>query len=72
MNQKEQVLQYIRDFGSITPAEAFNDLGVYRLAAVIFKLRMDGYKIMTIKEGKRNRYGKMKYYARYKMMGATK
>lgn len=30
MGQCEQVLQYIKDFGSINPAQAFLDLGCYR------------------------------------------
>lgn len=33
-SQKQMVLDYIREFGSITPLDAFKDLGVTRLAAV--------------------------------------
>lgn len=40
MSQKEMVLDYIREFGSITPLDAFGDLGVTRLAAVIFELNL--------------------------------
>lgn len=41
-NQKQMVLDYIREFGSITPVDAFKDLGVTRLAAVVFALREMG------------------------------
>lgn len=33
VSQKKMVLDYIREFGSITPPDAFKDLGVTRLAA---------------------------------------
>ena len=65
MTQKEMVLQYIADFGSITPMEAFSDLGVTKLATRISEMRKDGmqFKIQAVK-GK-NRYGKPIRYARY-------
>lgn len=66
MNQKDLVLKYMQDFGSITPQEAVFDLGVYRLSAVIFDLRDAGYKIETETEYAKNRYGKPTHYARYK------
>ena len=63
--QRELILQYIKDFGSITPMEAFSDLGVTKLATRISEMRKDGmtFKIETVK-GK-NRYGKSTRYARY-------
>ena len=36
VTQKEMVLQYMQDFGSITPVQAFQDLGIMRLGARIF------------------------------------
>lgn len=44
-SQKRMVLDYIREFGSITPVDAFRDLGITRLAAVVFALRDDGHDI---------------------------
>lgn len=38
-SQREKVLQYMRDFGSIYPQQAFFDLGVMRLAARISDLK---------------------------------
>jgi len=66
MTQPEMVRQYIEDFGSITPKEAFVDLGVYRLSACIFNLRKSGIPISTEMEESTNRYGKTSRYARYK------
>ena len=64
---KERVLKYMLDFGSITHADAFNDLGVARLAAVICDLRKDGYRIVTNNEQSKNRYGDKVTYARYSL-----
>jgi hypothetical protein len=64
---KERVLKYMLDFGSITYKEAFSDLGVARLAAVICDLRKDGYRIITKPEQSLNRYGDKVAYARYSL-----
>ena len=63
--QRDLILQYIKDFGSITPMEAYSDLGVTKLATRISEMRKDGmtFKIETVK-GK-NRYGKSTRYAKY-------
>ena len=62
---KERVLKYMLDFGSITHNDAYVDLGVARLAAVICNLRKDGYQIKTVDEHGTNRYGDKVTYARY-------
>ena len=62
---KERVLKYMLDFGSITYLDAVADLGVARLADVIFRLRKDGYQIITNDEHGKNRYGEKVTYARY-------
>ena len=65
--QTERVLQYIKDFGSINPLEALNDLGIMRLASRICDLRTEGYEITKeMKKGK-NRYGETVYFAEYKL-----
>lgn len=68
MTQKEAIIQYISDFGSITPMDAFGDLGITKLATRISEMRADGmeFKIEIIK-GK-NRYGKPTRFARYSFM----
>ena len=63
-HQCQQVLNYIGQFGSITPLEAFEDLGIYRLSARIKDLRDLGYPIVTTREHYFNN-GIYKQYARY-------
>lgn len=66
VTQKDRVLEYMQDFGSISPKEAFEDLGVYRLSAIIYDLKYkDGYDIKTEIERGKNRYGDSTCYARY-------
>lgn len=65
MAHKDRVLQYIRDYGSISSMEAFRDLGVTRLSAVIFNLRADGFDIDAKREKTVNRYGEKVSFARY-------
>ena len=65
VSQKKMVLDYISEFGSITPLDTFKDLGVTRLAAVIFELKEDGHDIHTERERGKNRYGQTVRYVRY-------
>ena len=43
--QKEQVLNYLKDFGSITDTEARNMLCISRLSGRICELRKEGHDI---------------------------
>ena len=65
MNQYKAVLYWLRNFGGITPAEAYAELGIMRLAAIICKMRKDGYKIRTERISIVNRIGKRVSFARY-------
>lgn len=47
MSQKEQILDYLLDGNDITHLDALDLFGSFRLAAVIFKLRKEGYPIVT-------------------------
>lgn len=66
-SQCKQILQYMEDFGSITPLDAMTDLGVMRLAARISDLRRAGYRISRKTETAKNRYGRAVRYARYRL-----
>lgn len=68
MTQNERVYNYIKDFGSITQAQAFNDLGVYRLASRISDLKRMGVPIKTVRKQGMNRYGDTVYFAEYSMI----
>lgn len=65
--QCEDVLKYMRDFGSITSLQAMADLGVHRLAARISDLRESGYVISSRRVTAKNRYGKPVSFAEYRL-----
>ena len=68
MTQKEQILQYIKDFGSITPMDAFYDLGITKLATRISEMRnKDGIEFNIEIVRYRNKYNKPSHYARYSL-----
>lgn len=69
--QTDRVLDYIREFGSITQLEALRDLGVFRLASRISDLKRDGYIINSKMEAVTNRYGEKCYIKRYTVEGET-
>lgn len=65
--QAERVLDYIREFGSITQLEALRDLGVMRLASRVSELKKNGYKIVGEKVSVANRWGEKCYIKRYSL-----
>ena len=67
MTQCEQIIDYLNQFGSITPMQAFADLGITKLATRVSEMRKDGreFKIETVKST--NRFGKTVRYAKYSL-----
>ena len=65
MTQYKRIANYIDVFGSITPMEAFADLGITKLATRISEMRKDGMEFRIVLEGGKNRFGDKTYYARY-------
>lgn len=65
MTQCEQVLEYMKDFGSISPLEAMQDIGCMRLAARIADLREQGHPIGRRMKTSKNRYGRDVSFAEY-------
>ena len=67
MSDKARILKHLQECGSITPMEAIEQYGCYRLGARVFDLRRDGFAInTTIVEGT-DRNGEPMKYARYTM-----
>ena len=68
VTQQQLILNYIEDFGSITPMEAFADLGITKLATRISEMRKTGmrFKIESVKS--KNRYGKTVRFAKYSFL----
>ena len=65
--QNEQILDYLKSGKSITPLEALEKFGCFRLSARIFNLREDGYNIIT-----KNITNDGKTFAEYHLLGKYK
>ena len=69
MTQCERVLRHMRDYGSITSAEAITEYGIYRLASRISDLKKQGVPIKKEMVSGMNRYGEPTSFARYSLGG---
>lgn len=65
ITQRDRVINYIREFGSISSWEAYKDLGVTQLATRIKELKEQGYEFKTEWESSTNRFGERTDYKRY-------
>ena len=59
-----KVLKYLKEYGSITPMEALKYCGSFRLSAVIYNLKKEGYKFNTERVRVKTRDG-FYYVAKY-------
>ncbi len=69
--QRDRVLQYIRDFGSINSYQAYADLGITQLATRIYELKKRGYEFDKERVKTRNRYGDKTHYDKYRLIGGN-
>lgn len=69
LTQNQRVIAYIEEFGSITSKEAFDMMGVTRLASRIHDLSEMGYVFRKQTESAENRYGDKTKFIRYSLMG---
>lgn len=67
ITQCERIIDYIKQFGSISTLEAFNDLGVARLASRIHDLKAQGYEFKSEIRTRRNRYGETTHFKVYSL-----
>lgn len=65
--QCDRVLDYMKQFGSISSMEAFRDLGITRLSAVIYDLEHKGISINRTSENSLNRYNEKTSFTRYSL-----
>lgn len=63
--QKDRIINYIREFGSISSWEAYSDLGITQLGARIDQLKKEGFEFRTEWESNTNRFGEKTEYKRY-------
>ena len=68
VTQRDRVLQYIKDFGSITSWEAYSERGITQLGARIFELKDRGYNFEKERVNTKNRYGDQTHFDRYKLV----
>jgi len=67
MTQAERIIDYINRFGSITPMEAFTDLGVTKLATRVSEMKRDGVEFDQELVSSKNRYGEKVHYMKYRL-----
>tara|TARA_R110000803_G_scaffold192742_2_gene255638 strand:- start:19 stop:231 length:213 start_codon:yes stop_codon:yes gene_type:complete len=65
--QKDRLIKHLAENESINPLTAWIDLGIYRLSDTIFRLRNDGYNIVTEKLIVKNKFGESCIVANYKL-----
>ena len=65
MKQTEQILDYMKNYGGITPMDALKDIGCMRLAARIADLKREGHRIRSEKVAVRRRDGSQAFVERY-------
>lgn len=68
--QADRLVKYFLMHGKINPLEAWQNLGIYRLAAQVHILRNLGYKIETQRKSVMNRWGEECSVANYIFKGA--
>lgn len=69
MRQRDRVLNYIKENGSITSLEAFVELGCTRLSGEIHRLKMDGYEFDREFVTRKNRWNEKVSFAKYTLKG---
>ena len=65
--QKDLILKYIKDFGSISSWDAYADLGITQLGARIFELKEKGYVFKKERVKRLNRYGREIAFDKYSL-----
>lgn len=63
--QREKILEYLKEYSSITPLDALREFNCMRLATRVFELKQQGYNIKTVIERAENKSGEPVHYARY-------
>jgi hypothetical protein len=69
LTQQELILQYLEKYKSITPMEAFSDLGITKLATRVSEMRREGIEIEGETIAVKNRFGNTCYVKRYTLKG---
>ena len=65
--QCEQIIEYMKRFGSINPLQALQDIGYFRLASRISDLKKEGYPIESKRVNYETRLGEAKHFHEYRI-----
>lgn len=68
--QHRQILLYLMEYGSISPMEAFSDLGITKLSTRISEMRVLGIRFDQDYEYRQNRFGDNVHFMRYRKAAA--
>ena len=67
LTQYDRVLEHLQKNGKLSQKTAIRLFGAYRLSAIIYTLRKDGYNITTTFKTGKNRFGDNVSWAEYKL-----
>lgn len=67
MTQHDLILAYLKEHGSITPMDAFHNLGITKLATRISELKKMGHEFDQQTIRGKNRYGKWEHHMSYQL-----
>lgn len=68
MTQHDLILNYLKKFRTITPYEAFKDLGITKLATRLSEMKQEGYQFADVWVEDVNRFGENVRYKRYSLI----
>lgn len=68
ISQLKMIRSHLEEGKPIDPMEALREYGCYRLGAIIFLLRKEGFNISTKLQYHKNKYGYTSHYAIYKLV----
>jgi hypothetical protein len=66
------ILNHLKTGAELNPLEALSKYGVYRLGAIIYDLKQEGYNILSRIEHYKKPSGKRGHYAVYKLVKEEK
>ena len=68
MTQKDRVLNYIKENGSIDRLRAFTDCGVFELSSIIVNLEKRGYRFRKEQMLGITKFGESFHYKKYSLV----
>lgn len=69
MKQTDRLIAHLEQNYTITPFVAWAELGIYRLSDTVYKLRKQGYDIVTNSLTVHNKFGEKCVVAEYELRG---